>query len=392
VSLGAIVPDAFGAFDYPEAQRAKVSWQLPNGRKIMTRLMPAPDALVDENGVASKIDLFITYQKAASLNFTLWPSNLLSGNLRSLLATNAFSALKRVSISLFTALAIVLLVIYLNNNYPEKAHKAPTRIEILSNPNVKPLPTPAVAGTNRNTAPAPPRFPVVVPSNRTPSAADTAQKPQRANPASDDELIKRDFIPPEKREEAMAMLNAPKSLQLNKGLNIPSPLGSEDTRGVENANSNFSASPNGTYVRSYQPVLHWAPPAQAKTYVVKLWNSKDRFITQEQTSETIWKVNKQLAPDEFYRWEVEVKDTDGKSAPFVIKGAFSTLAAQRDAEVSRDEKRYAQSHLLLGLTYFRAGLLDDAQQQFQLLVSENPKSTKARGLLQRVQALRANKR
>jgi hypothetical protein len=393
VGLGAIVPDAFGAFDYPEAQRAKVLWQLPNGRKIITKLRPAPDALVDESGVASRIDLFINYKKEAFFNFTPWSGSSPLSNLRSLLSARSFPAPRWLSFPLIAVIAIVLIVVHFRkNSNSRKAYTPPSQIEIVpSNSNAGALPTPDVAVTNRNSAPAPPKFPRA-PSNKVPGAGDMAQKPQRVNPASDDELIKRDFIPLEKQEEALAMLNAPKNLQLNKSISIPAPLGSEDTRGVENANSNFSASPNGTYVKSYQPVLHWTPPANAKTYVVSLWNSKDRLIAQGQTSESGWMVNKQLVPDEFYRWEIEAKDASGQSLPFVIKGAFSTLGVQQNQAVGRDEKRYSRSHLLLGLTYFKAGLLDDAEQELRLLVSENPKSKKARSLLRRVQALRANKR
>jgi hypothetical protein len=394
VSLGAVVPDAFGVFDYPEAQRAKVSWHLPNGRKIITRLSPAPDALVNESGLASKIDLFITCKNVPFRDLLFWPLGKSRINFTSIFPVRLTPVLKWVAASVILFLAILFIVQLRKEANRDKADRQTPRLENSPlNSNSGSTPTPEVAGANQNrpnTVPSP-EVPVG-PSNPPPQKGVTAQKPQRLNPPSDDELIKKDSIPLEEADAALAVLNVPTNLQLDRGVIVPTPLGSEDTRGAANTGGNFSAFPNGTYVKTDRPVLRWSPLDKAQTYVVSVWDSKDRLVDKGQPSRPTWQTSKSLAHDEFYRWEVEAKDTSGQTLPHVIKGAFSTLTAKHKEEVERDEKRYAQSHLLLGITYFKAGLLDDADREFKLLVAANPSSTNARSLLRRVQEARTKRR
>jgi len=394
--LGAVVPDAFGVFDYAEAQRAKVSWQLPNGRKIVTRLIPAPDALVDESGVASKVDLFITYKEASLRDLALRPVRWLSANSASLLSLRLHSAIKWGAIWALSALVVLAIFFIVNSQKGSDQNKAnlpsPQMESFPSNSNRGGVTAPEVAGTNQNANPNPSPQTPVVPQALPPDKGTTAENRRKPKQADDDELIRRESIPLERREEIIAMLNAPASLRHDEGVNVPAALSSANTRGSDPAGASFSASPDGTYVKSYRPTLIWSAPGNAQTFVVSLWDSKDRLVDKAQTSHHTWQTNKQLADDEFYRWEVEAMDASGQPLPFLIQGAFSTLTYARRAEVEKDEKIYSQSHLLLGITYFKVGLLDEAEREFKLLAAANPNSSKARGLLRRVQAARINGR
>jgi hypothetical protein len=57
-------------------------------------------------------------------------------------------------------------------------------------------------------------------------------------------------------------------------------------------------------------------------------------------------------------------------------------------EIANARRAYAKSHLVLGLLYANAGLLDDAEREFNALVKANPQSTVPRKLLGSVKAAR----
>jgi hypothetical protein len=414
VSLGAVVPDSFGVFDYPEAQRAKVSWGLPGGRKIVARLCPAPDAAIDESGLASKIDLFIDCKKTPFKELLLQPLDGLNINLKPGFPRPFPAALKLASAAILLFLAALFIVYSRGWINQEQANKDPLPVgNAPSGLNPGGGPTPDVAGANQNLQlTAPPQESHGGPPADAPDKESSAQnhlkskppadkyKPtdrrQRETPARDHdgpsrydaELMLKDSVSPERQKDALAALNSPEDLRVDRGVVVPASIGSEGTRGVGSASASLSASPNGTYVKSYRPVLRWSPLDEARTYMVSLWDSKDRLIDSGQPSQPTWQTSMQLAPDEFYRWEVEAKDAAGQTLSPVVKGAFSTLTARRKEEVERDEQRYARSHLLLGITYFKAGLLDEADRELKLLAAANPNSTKAKRLLRRVQSSR----
>ena len=58
------------------------------------------------------------------------------------------------------------------------------------------------------------------------------------------------------------------------------------------------------------------------------------------------------------------------------------------AEIERARRSAGNSHLILGIVYANAGLLDEAQREFQTLLNSNPNSDIARKLLAKVKAVR----
>jgi hypothetical protein len=63
-------------------------------------------------------------------------------------------------------------------------------------------------------------------------------------------------------------------------------------------------------------------------------------------------------------------------------------SAATDAELQEWTRAAGGSHLVLGVTYARAGLLEEAGREFEALVRENPESPLARQLLEQVQSRR----
>jgi hypothetical protein len=75
-------------------------------------------------------------------------------------------------------------------------------------------------------------------------------------------------------------------------------------------------------------------------------------------------------------------------APSAPDAKFKVLEQSQAEALERAKQAYGHSHLLLGILYAQAGLLDNAEQEFQALSEANPRSRVAQTLLHSVKALR----
>jgi hypothetical protein len=70
------------------------------------------------------------------------------------------------------------------------------------------------------------------------------------------------------------------------------------------------------------------------------------------------------------------------------KAQFKILEAEKLLELTRLKQHTPISHLALGITYARFGLLAEAEEQLQILARENPNSPVPTRLLRTVQEWR----
>jgi hypothetical protein len=66
---------------------------------------------------------------------------------------------------------------------------------------------------------------------------------------------------------------------------------------------------------------------------------------------------------------------------------FRVLEQDKAEELRRARQTLANSHLALGVLFTQAGLLDEAEREFQLLSQANPRSPLPRKLLAQVRAM-----
>jgi hypothetical protein len=167
-------------------------------------------------------------------------------------------------------------------------------------------------------------------------------------------------------------------------------LGSSDQRIA------FSlSSPVGTIVRAERPRLSWQPLEGAASYTVAVYDADFNRVAQSPPlSSTEWVLPQPLRRGGSYRWQVTALK-DGKEivapvapAPEARFGILDQPAADR---LDRDEEEGRNSHLVRGVLAAQAGLLDDAEREFQALQDANPRSPIARKLLHNVQKLRRSK-
>lgn len=153
-------------------------------------------------------------------------------------------------------------------------------------------------------------------------------------------------------------------------------------------------SPIGTIVAEEQPILRWKPLRGATSYTISVFNATfDQVAKSEPVSALEWPVSIPLQRGSTYSWQVTARrDHQQITVPRAPapRAQFKLLDAEGVKQLKSGEGQAADSHLALGVLYARAGLLDDAEKQFQALVEQNPQSSVAGKLLQTVRSWRKN--
>jgi hypothetical protein len=151
-------------------------------------------------------------------------------------------------------------------------------------------------------------------------------------------------------------------------------------------------SPIGKVVSSTQPVLRWTPLVGAASYVVEVYDEQFNLVAKSPAlQQTVWTPPQPLARGRLYAWQVKASQNGQEviaPKPPATQARFRVLAQAQAAELARARRTHRSAHLLLGLLYTQAGLLDEAEKELRALQAANPQAASARRLLANVQALR----
>jgi hypothetical protein len=152
-------------------------------------------------------------------------------------------------------------------------------------------------------------------------------------------------------------------------------------------------SPIGTAVSSARPTFRWQNLAGATGYTVSVLDMDFNPVSKSPVlASTSWTVAEPLQRGRTYVWIVTaIKDGREVKSPVppAPEARFKVLEKETADDILKSRRAYRDSHLLSGLVYAQAGLLDEAEREFELLVRANPKSAVARKLLRNVKALRS---
>lgn len=152
--------------------------------------------------------------------------------------------------------------------------------------------------------------------------------------------------------------------------------------------------PKGKTIESASPTLRWGALEGATSYSVKVYDSGPKLVAESpELSSATWTLPEPLGRGKIYTWEVTAIK-EGKEvfapAPPAPPARFKVLEQNRYLELTQMKRAY-KSHLLMGTLYVKAGLLDEAEREFQALLKENANSGLAKKLLGSVQLLRSQK-
>lgn len=148
--------------------------------------------------------------------------------------------------------------------------------------------------------------------------------------------------------------------------------------------------PVGKVITEQRPTLSWRPLSGATSYVVGVFDANFNLVAHSPSLlKTNWTVDVSLQRGQSYSWEVTAtKDGKEIKAPVAPtpSAQFKLVEADQMSALSKLKQQKPVSHLALGLSYARFGLVDEAEGEFRQLVNENPDSAVARKLLRTVQA------
>lgn len=141
-----------------------------------------------------------------------------------------------------------------------------------------------------------------------------------------------------------------------------------------------------------RPTLRWRALAGATAYEVEIFDEGfNSVLKSEKLEVTSWRLPKALARGRVYNWQVKaVKDNQEFKAPQppAPLARFRVVTNKEAAEIEQARANFASSHLLLGRLYAEAGLLDEAEREFQELQKTNADSAVVKQLLNEVRKFR----
>jgi hypothetical protein len=149
--------------------------------------------------------------------------------------------------------------------------------------------------------------------------------------------------------------------------------------------------PSGTVSATDRPNLRWQALAGATSYTVSVFDADFNLVTRSTPITVTQWTTPALRRGMIYSWEVvAVRDGQAVRSPVAPapRAQFKILEAAKLIELTNLKKHAPISHLTLGLTYARFGLLAEAEGQLQILARENSNSPVATRLLRTVQEWR----
>jgi hypothetical protein len=149
--------------------------------------------------------------------------------------------------------------------------------------------------------------------------------------------------------------------------------------------------PSGTVIATDHPNLRWQALAGAASYTVSVFDADFNRVTRSAPQAATQWTSTRLRRGMIYSWEVvAVRNGQEVRSPVAPapRAQFKILEAEKLIELANLKKHSPVSHLTLGLTYARFGLLAEAEGQLLILARENPNSAVATRLLRTVQEWR----
>jgi TolA-binding protein len=144
-------------------------------------------------------------------------------------------------------------------------------------------------------------------------------------------------------------------------------------------------SPVGVVLINDRPTFRWLAQPGATGYEVALFDPASKKVADSGLiTATNWTADRLLERGVIYSWQVRAI-RDGKEIilppPEAPDARFKILERAKADELERAQRSSPRSHLLLGILYAEAGMVEEAEQQFRDLVKANPESEVAKKLL-----------
>lgn len=148
--------------------------------------------------------------------------------------------------------------------------------------------------------------------------------------------------------------------------------------------------PINIVIETDHPLFQWQGLSGLATFKVGIFDENLNKIAESESLNTNqWKATMGLRRGQTYIWQVRASANNQElvaPAPDEPRIKFKVLEQAKVEALENAKKTNAKSHLILGILYADAGLLGDAEREFNALLRANPQSGVARRLLQSVKA------
>lgn len=151
-------------------------------------------------------------------------------------------------------------------------------------------------------------------------------------------------------------------------------------------------SPIGKIIATDRPQFNWSGVEGSSSYTVEVYDPNfNKVMTSPPVTGTQWTAGTALPRGREYTWQVTAM-VNGETLRAPTRPApdarFVVVSGAKLAEIERAKRNYGRSNLVLGILYAEAGLLDDAEREFQALIRKNPNSANVKRLLNKVRTAR----
>ena len=201
-----------------------------------------------------------------------------------------------------------------------------------------------------------------------------------------------DDLPPDLREsveQALATRQLPASPALSGW-----PTGAGRLRSEINASvkSTFAPlSPRDVVVETDRPTFRWGVLDVAEDYTVTVYDANGQVATSGPITGTEWTTPIPLERGITYSWQISALRRGERVVspqPPLPEARFRILDQPAMSMLARLRETVGNSHLVMGVFYWKHGLLADSEREFEALSKANPKSAVVKALLANIRSFR----
>lgn len=199
-----------------------------------------------------------------------------------------------------------------------------------------------------------------------------------------------DELPPDLRESVERAL-ATRRLRASPGLTGWT-TGAGNLRSEFETQSTFAPlAPTDVVLESDRPTFRWQTLDSAQDYTVTIYDANLRQVaTSGPVTSRDWTTPTPLARGVTYSWQISALK-DGKRVvspkPPLPEARFRILDQPALVSLTKLRESAGNSHLVMGVFYWKHGLIEDAQREFQALAKANPNSPAVKALLVNIRSM-----
>jgi hypothetical protein len=150
--------------------------------------------------------------------------------------------------------------------------------------------------------------------------------------------------------------------------------------------------PTDVVIETDRPTFRWRALEGALHYIVTIFDAKLRQVSKSgPIVDTAWSIPNSLERGVTYSWQISALK-DGETVvspkPPLPEARFRVLDQRAVGVLAKLKESVGRSHLAMGVFYWKHGLIEEAEREFQALAKANPNSTAATELLASIRSLR----